>query len=334
MPPRPKRFASALVPVVLAQVRARGGDTTALEKKYLRGAGATLVSLTELAAILADAAKLLADPLFGLHCALAMPRGGYGLLEFALRSAPTGRKAIEQLAHYGAIINPLVRWSLEVDGDEVSLHHRAPIAGGMGPQANIFTVTRILQISREMLGDQLVPRRAWFAHTTRAAPPELLAFLGTDRVTWGCSSSGVSFAAADLARAPRDADPELNRALELHGAAMMKACAADDLYERTRNALAELLPTGKASLGNTARRLHLSARTLQRHLDQEGVRFARLLAEVRRAQSERLLTHTDATLADVAAQVGYRDTAAFARAFRTWTGTTPGAFRDRVALTA
>jgi AraC-like DNA-binding protein len=111
----------------------------------------------------------------------------------------------------------------------------------------------------------------------------------------------------------------------------MKACAGDDVYERTRRAVAELLPAGRASLGNAARRLHVAPRTLQRHLDQEGVRFARLLAEVRRAQAERLLTHTDATLAEVAAQVGYRDTAAFARAFRTWTGTTPGAFRARVA---
>jgi AraC-like DNA-binding protein len=52
---------------------------------------------------------------------------------------------------------------------------------------------------------------------------------------------------------------------------------------------------------------------------------------VRRAQAERLLLRSDAPLAEVAEQVGYRDAATFVRAFRGWTGTTPGRFRDASA---
>lgn len=130
-PLRQKTFSSALVPFVLSLVRMNGKDATRLEKKYLRakaadGSALPEISLADLNALLEDAAKELEDPLFGLHAALAMPRGSYGLLEFALRAAPTGKRAMEQLAEYGALINPLVRWTLEVDGDEVALHHRAP----------------------------------------------------------------------------------------------------------------------------------------------------------------------------------------------------------------
>ena len=71
-----------------------------------------------------------------------------------------------------------------------------------------------------------------------------------------------------------------------------------------------------------------SPRTLQRRLAEHGISFAALLNEVRRAQAERLLLRSDAPLADVAEQVGYRDAATFVRAFRGWTGTTPGKFRD------
>ena len=221
-----KRFTSALVPFVLTLVRRAGKDATRLEKKYLRG-GQPEVSLPELGALLSDAAKVLGDPLFGLHAALGMSRGSYGLLEFGLRSAPTGRLAMEQLAKYGALINPLVRWSLEVDGDEISLHHRAPRKGGVGKQGNVFTVARILRIAREMMGDDLMPVRAWFAHDEKSCPPEVAAHLGTRHISFGRASNGLSFSAKDLERVPAGADPELNRALELHGAAVLARCADD-----------------------------------------------------------------------------------------------------------
>lgn len=334
---RARRFTSALVPWVLGYVRAKGKDPKPLEKKYLHvraadGNATPEVSLDELGALLGDAAKLLGDPLFGLHAAAAMSRGSYGLLEFGLRSAPTGRLAIEQLATYGALINPLVRWSLEVDGDEVSLHHRAPKKGGVGRNGNVFTVCRIVRIAREMMGEDVKPVRAWFAHDEKACPPELLAFLGTSEVAFGRASNGVSFSKATLDRPTAEADAELNRALELHGKAVLTQCGdLDDAYERARGAVIELLPGGKATLTGAAKRLHVTPRTLQRRLAEHGISFAALLHEVRRAQAERLLLRSDAPLAEVAEQVGYRDAATFVRAFRGWTGTTPGRFRDASA---
>ncbi|MDP2272486.1 MAG: AraC family transcriptional regulator ligand-binding domain-containing protein [Archangium sp.] len=326
--PKTRRFNSALVPFVLALVRRAGKDPSKLEKKYLP-TQVPEVSLPELGSLLTDVSKELADPLFGLHCAQAMTRGSYGLLEFGLRSAPTLRIAMEQLGTYGALINPLVRWSTEPDGDELSLHHRAPQKGGVGRQGNMFTVARILQIAREMMGDDLKPVRAWFAHDEKVCPPELAAHLGTKDIAFGRTSNGLTFSAKDLARKPLGADADLNRALELHGAAVLAACGdRDALYEQARGAVLSLLPKGDATLAKTAKRLHVTARTLQRRLTEEGVSFGGLLTEVRRTQAERLLARSDASLAEVAEQVGYADTGAFVRAFRTWTGTTPGKYRE------
>ena len=324
-----KRFTSALVPFVLTLVRRAGKDATRLEKKYLRGTMPE-VSLPELGALLTDVSNELGDPLFGLHCAQAMTRGSYGLLEFGLRSAPTLRIAMEQLGTYGALINPLVRWSTEADGEELSLHHRPPQKGGVGRQGNVFTVTRMLQIAREMMGDGLTPSRAWFAHEEKRCPPELAAYLGTRDIAFGRASNGLSFAAADLERRPSGADPELNHALELHGAAVLQQCGeAGDVYEQTRGAVLALLPNGDATLARTAKKLHVTARTLQRRLLEEGVSFGTLLTEVRRTQAERMLARSEAPLAQVAEQVGYADSGAFVRAFRSWTGTTPGKFREQ-----
>lgn len=341
MPRRPaaRRFHSALVPFVFSLLRRQGKDPGPLERRFLStrgsdGAPVAEVTLEELGAVLAEAGALSGDPLFGLHCAQAMPRGAYGLLEFALRAAPTGRQALEQLASYGALINPLVRWTLEADAHEVALHHRAPRRGGMGAHGNVFTVARVLRISREMLGDDVRPTRAWFAHAAKACPPELLAVLGCRDVAFGRASSGLAFDVATLERASKEADPALNEALRHHAAAVLPHLADEELYGRARRVVLELLPKGKATLAATAKRLHRSPRTLQRQLGLEGTSFAALLATVRRERAEVLLARGDEPVEAVGRAVGYADPAAFGRAFRAWTGVAPGAWRARRLLVA
>lgn len=330
------RFNSALVPFVFALVRRAGKDPQALERRYLStrnsdGAPVAEVSLDELGAVLADAAKLTGDPNFGLHCAQAMPRGAYGLLEFAIRAAPTGHKALEQLATYGALINPLVRWSLETDGQELALHHRAPRQGGMGVHGNVFTVARILRIARELLGDDVTPTRAWFAHEAKAAAPELVAALGCRDLSFGRGSSGLAFDLATMARPSKEQDPALNEALERYASALLPQLADEQVYGQARRVVLELLPKGRATLAATAKRLHRSPRTLQRQLGLEGTRFAALLAAVQRERAEVLLARGALTVEAVGRAVGYADPAAFGRAFRGWTGTTPGAYREQRA---
>jgi AraC family transcriptional activator of mtrCDE len=51
------------------------------------------------------------------------------------------------------------------------------------------------------------------------------------------------------------------------------------------------------------------------------------LARARLMAAAELLNSTDATVATIAAQVGYRSESAFSRAFRAEVGTTPARFR-------
>ena len=73
----------------------------------------------------------------------------------------------------------------------------------------------------------------------------------------------------------------------------------------------------------------ISARSLQRQLDAEGTTFSELLAEVRRFETLKRLNEQNKTIAAIAVGLGYSDQASFTRAFRRWTGTSPGQFRAR-----
>ena len=72
----------------------------------------------------------------------------------------------------------------------------------------------------------------------------------------------------------------------------------------------------------------MSLRSLQRHLADEGCRFDALLNECRQNLALLHLRDPQCSLAEVSHLLGFADTSSFNRAFKRWTGMTPGQFRD------
>jgi AraC-like DNA-binding protein len=75
--------------------------------------------------------------------------------------------------------------------------------------------------------------------------------------------------------------------------------------------------------------LHMSVRTFQRRLDDEGTTFSELYDRARELRARRLLEGSSLPLAEIAYRSGFADLATFSRAFKRWTGVPPGAFRRR-----
>jgi AraC-like DNA-binding protein len=75
----------------------------------------------------------------------------------------------------------------------------------------------------------------------------------------------------------------------------------------------------------------MSSRTLQRALAREGTAYHSIADQVRRAVAEQLLAKRQ-PVCEIANVLGFNDVAAFHRAFRRWTGSTPGVFRSRVLV--
>ena len=76
-----------------------------------------------------------------------------------------------------------------------------------------------------------------------------------------------------------------------------------------------------------ARQLHMSPQTLRRHLSEEGSSFQELKDHLRRDLAIYHLGRSDLSIQDIAEQLGFSEPSAFHRAFKKWTGLTPGAYR-------
>jgi AraC-like DNA-binding protein len=88
-----------------------------------------------------------------------------------------------------------------------------------------------------------------------------------------------------------------------------------------------LLRDGHPDVCSVATMLGLSTRTLQRRLFEEGVTYARVVAQSCFAVAQWLLDDPACKVIEVALDLGYSDQAHFARAFARWTGLTPREFR-------
>ena len=83
-------------------------------------------------------------------------------------------------------------------------------------------------------------------------------------------------------------------------------------------------------LTDVAARLNISNRTLNRRLKNEGSSFRGLRSAVLREWAELYLKESGHSVEAIAATLGYGDVSNFRRAFRGWTGLSPGAYRQRV----
>ena len=71
----------------------------------------------------------------------------------------------------------------------------------------------------------------------------------------------------------------------------------------------------------------MSVRSLQRRLHESELDFGRLVEEARLELARRMLGDSELKIVEVAAELGYTDSANFTRAFRRWTGVPPREFR-------
>ena len=99
---------------------------------------------------------------------------------------------------------------------------------------------------------------------------------------------------------------------------------------RVLRALVFDLENGPASLGDIARRMALSERTLRRRLRALGTSYNEILRDVRSSTAQEWLRDGNLTMESIAWRLGYTETANFRHAFKRWTGQSPQAFRRQL----
>jgi AraC-like DNA-binding protein len=100
------------------------------------------------------------------------------------------------------------------------------------------------------------------------------------------------------------------------------------LTERIRRLLRRHLSGEMPSLEVVSESLAMTPQTLRRRLRDEGQGFQVIKDELRRDAAIAYLGQPELTLLDIGSRIGFSEASTFHRAFKGWTGLTPGAYRQ------
>lgn len=277
----------------------------------------------------ARAAQLTRTPAFGLQAARLIRPGEFDVLDYAVRTAPDLRTALQRLARYNRLLHDLASFKIIPMGTATRIEHHFERAGVQPcPQAAEFTLASLVVVASQLAGEPVQALEVAFMHAPLDNVETYRQVLGVVP-RFGAPASCVVLASELLDRPVPAADPGLSRIVTAHAEQLLatRNQPHESITMQVRQQLAQGMAHGVMSLRAVARHLNLSERSLQRRLGDEGTCFADLVDEVRRELATRYIADERLALGEVAYLLGFSDPSAFHRAFKRWTGTTPAAAR-------
>lgn len=152
-------------------------------------------------------------------------------------------------------------------------------------------------------------------------------------VHFNSDDSAMIFEQRWLDRSLPPVDPQVRRRIETEAHAR-QATVAVNFPDTLRMVLRKKLLIGDCSMDSVAQLLGMHRRTLDRRLQQHGVRYCELLQGVQANLARQLLADTTMPVQRVAEALRFSNAANFATAFRRWTGVTPSEFRRSASANA
>nr|WP_244140911.1 AraC family transcriptional regulator [Burkholderia vietnamiensis] len=329
---------SATVPISLVNgFLASAGAQRDVVERYLRGAGIPLELLGE------PHARVTEDQFSTLYRTLAIDLDDEmpgifsrplrrGTLKYLCLSLLDARNLGTALYRFGQFFHLLLDdFFVESTRDGLVaqvLLRPNPAIGPIGALGQELMLKLVHGVCSWLIGQKIPLLRIEFAcPRPRHAIDHLYFFSGS--VQFDCERTLMRFS-ADLLDVPiRQSKRNLRKFLaRAPGDWIFESFSEQLVCHRVRQYLSAALPELPV-IERAAEHLHCSVRTLSRHLAAEGTTFQALKDELRRDIAIQRLTDTLDTIAAIGTDLGFDDPSAFHRAFRHWTGSTPGTYRRR-----
>jgi AraC-like DNA-binding protein len=292
--------------------------------------------------LFAHGQALSGDENFGLHLGESVRPGYYGVLGYLVMSCPTLADALHRQARYVELVASLGR--IELNDEPPDAHLEAQVAHSWQPLLPQVQAQSALQAQLErhaseetlaawvtyghwISGLDLAPTLVRFQHPQPADISEHQRIFRCP-LLFAQADNALVFPKRLLTTPLGQADGAMRVMLDAYAdrqLAELKQGAS--LLLRARELLAAQLSSGPVDLARLADALALSPRTLQRRLREAEVSFSQLLDDTRQPLALQYLGDPSLELADIAFLLGFSEAGSLARAFRRWTGQSPGAYR-------
>jgi AraC-like DNA-binding protein len=268
------------------------------------------------------------DSLFGLELPLGLQIDALDALGFLFITSATFGGGLERMVRYQRLWNEGERLEIRVENSHASVVYEpyGPYRPAHVLMAQITMCDFVVNSARFVPGLQF--ERVRFRHGRPEHSANYERVLGVP-VEFDCAEYEARFSERMLQLPIPDANATLCAFFERYASERLNQLpSTTSVADLLRALIRRQLPEGDLKLSALAERLHMSARTLQRRLGDEGTSLQAVLDEVRRQQALYFLKNGTA-IAELSWLLGYSEPSALHRAFKRWTGTSPEAWRAR-----
>ncbi len=274
------------------------------------------------------------DPNLGLHVGSAAHPSTLGLLAPVLLNAPTLGSALDKLGRYSRLlieaidlrVSPPREGMRRIEFPLVVAEHNYVQEDPRQPME--CTIAALVSIAGQLIGRQLPIDEIYFRHPAPADLHEHARILQAP-VRFSRPIDGLRVPAGVVDWPILFSDPSLLARHESNVQDCLRAVGdVQDVTRRARQTVAELLRGDTPAVEDVARRMGMSARSLQRALAGERSTYREVVDGVRKDLALWHLRQPNISVAQVALLLGFSEPSAFHRSFKRWPGATPRTFRS------
>ena len=283
------------------------------------------IPFSKYVALMKVAQELCSDPALALHFGESVDSSDISF---------TPQLAASSLSEVFTMINRYSRIIVEVDQAGPDRYVLSRIGGQLWmidtrrnandfPELTESGFARMISAGQRMAGDTKWVKAVHFTH---ASPPYAAEYNRVFRVpvTFSSDRNGFLLDDAFMSFKPPTAPAYTSQVLISHAEELLdKLDKSKSTRTHVENLLAPALQDGDVRMEAIAKQLGVSRQTLFRKLRSEGVTFEKVLDDLRKRLSLDYLNGKKMSVSQTAHLVGFSDPAAFSRAFKRWTGSSP-----------
>ena len=144
---------------------------------------------------------------------------------------------------------------------------------------------------------------------------------------FGADENAVFFDKDDLTTPIATSNASMLHYFEVQAQKILDEMNAASWYAKVKHVILKEIGENEITIEGVSENLGMSVRTLQNRLKEEGKSFRAALNSVRKQLARHYIQNTKMDLAAIALFLGYSEPSAFFRAYKQWTGETPGQLR-------
>lgn len=252
--------------------------------------------------------------------------GDFGVLGYVITHARCLREALDAFVRFQRLLSDGIRWRVEI-GSHCSVFVEAdPAFEQLGYPIEAL-VGVWLTLGRMITGQVWSPLSVAFRHAPLGDPLELERHFGV-HVSFRAEHNELCLDLETLALPIATGRPVLMPSLRLMAEERLSEVDGHgSVTSALRARLFECVPQQTSAKEELARALGMSARTLNRRLQDEGTTFREVLEDVRKELAQAWLSDGRHAVYEIAFVLGYSEPSTFHRSFRRWTGSSPHVWR-------